>query len=132
MSAHAPTSLSGDEQALLDAFVEELRRDLGPALFAVWLFGSRARGEPARDLDSDVDLLVLVEDASWDGKQQVHAAVDRAGARLGLDDLVLWFSVHVKDPGWLEQRRAIRSFFMAEVDRDKVVFHENDNEPALG
>jgi len=32
-----------------------------------------------------------------------------------------FFSVQVHDPAWLEQRREIRSFFIQEVDRDKVV-----------
>jgi hypothetical protein len=29
--------------------------------------------------------------------------------------------VHVQSPGWLAQRRVIGSFFVGEVDRDKVV-----------
>jgi hypothetical protein len=32
--------------------------------------------------------------------------------------------VHVHDQSWLAQRREIRSFFIAEVDRDKVVLDE--------
>ena len=31
------------------------------------------------------------------------------------------FAVHVVDPAWVEERRRIDSFFMREVDRDKVV-----------
>jgi len=30
---------------------------------------------------------------------------------------------YVHTPEWLDGRRAIRSFFIAEVDRDKVVLH---------
>jgi len=30
------------------------------------------------------------------------------------------FSVHVHTPAWLAQRREIRSFFISELDRDKV------------
>jgi len=29
--------------------------------------------------------------------------------------------VHINTPQWLAQRREIRSFFITEVDRDKVV-----------
>jgi hypothetical protein len=37
---------------------------------------------------------------------------------------VAWdFSVHIQTPQWLKGRRAIRSFFIGEVDRDKVVLH---------
>jgi hypothetical protein len=31
------------------------------------------------------------------------------------------YSVHVFDPEWLEGRREIESFFIQEVDRDKIV-----------
>ena len=57
MTALAETSLSVDEQALIERFVEELRERLDERLHAVWLFGSRARGESGPD--SDIDLLVI-------------------------------------------------------------------------
>lgn len=115
------TSLSGEERALVEEFASELRSRLGQELSAVWLFGSRARGEPPTGEDSDVDVLVIVNDASWDGKRRVHAALDDAARTLGLEALAWSFSVLVDTPEWLAQRRAIRSFFIAEVDRDKVV-----------
>jgi hypothetical protein len=31
------------------------------------------------------------------------------------------YSVHVHDPEWVRDRRAIESFFIQEVDRDKIV-----------
>jgi predicted nucleotidyltransferase len=123
MTALADTSLAAEERLLIEGFVEELRRRLGKQLRAVWLFGSRARGEqPSRD--SDVDVLVLVEDASWDGRMLVRRILDEAACDLGLDDLTWSFSVHVHTPGWLAQRREIKSFFLAEVDRDKVVLSD--------
>jgi predicted nucleotidyltransferase len=122
MSDLAATTLSADESALLERFVALLRDRLGPALHAVWLFGSRARGESPSHEDSDVDLLVLIDDDSWDGgKQLVHRAFDDAAGELGLERTGIWFAVHVRTPEWLEGRRAIKSFFIAEVDRDKVV-----------
>jgi len=42
----------------LDAIVDRLTAALSPA--AIWLFGSRARGDAA--VDSDYDVLVLVDD----------------------------------------------------------------------
>jgi predicted nucleotidyltransferase len=120
MTAVSETSLSRDERALVERFVEELRARLGAQVHAVWLFGSRARGErPAAE--SDVDVLVLVDDASWDGRMLVRRLLDDAARHLGLDALTWSFSVHVHTPAWLAQRREIRSFFIAEVDRDKVV-----------
>jgi predicted nucleotidyltransferase len=120
MTMLSETSLAPDERALLERYDEELRTRLGDHVHAVWLFGSRARGEP-RSADSDVDVLVLVDDASWDGRMLVRTILDDAGRELDLDALVWSFSVHVHGPDWLTQRRAIGSFFVAELDRDKVV-----------
>jgi predicted nucleotidyltransferase len=120
MTRLAETSLSDDERALIEGYVEELRARLGSELHAVWLFGSRARGEEPSE-DSDIDMLVLVDDASWDGRMHIRSLLDDAARDLGLDALPFWFSVHVHDPAWLAERREIRSFFVAEVDRDKVV-----------
>lgn len=121
VSTLAETSMSTDERALLERFAEVATAHLGEGLHSIWLFGSRARGEPPAHEDSDIDLLVLVDDASWEGKRGVYKAFDEAATELGLEQLSPWFSVHIDTPTWLEGRRAIESFFIAEVDRDKVV-----------
>jgi predicted nucleotidyltransferase len=119
MTMLAKASLSADERVLLERFVDELRLRLKDDLRSVWLFGSRARGErPAPD--SDVDLLVLVGDASWDGKMRVRETLDEVARKLDLQAAGWGFSVHVNTPSWLAQRRRIESFFIAEVDRDKI------------
>jgi hypothetical protein len=41
MTALAETSLSDDERALIERFVEELRLRLNGQVHAVWLFGPR-------------------------------------------------------------------------------------------
>lgn len=120
MTVLAETSLARDERALVERFVEELRARLRRQLHAVWLFGSRARGEDPSE-ESDVDLLVLVDDASWDGRMLVRRMLDDAARELGLDALTWSFSVHVHTPEWLAERREIKSFFIAELDRDKVL-----------
>jgi len=119
----ADTSLRTEERTLLGRFVADLETCLGEELHAVWLFGSRARGEEPVDEDSDVDLLVLVRDASWEGKGRVHAVLATAARDVGLEGLDWSFSVHLRTSEWLAGRREIRSFFMAEVDRDKVVLY---------
>jgi predicted nucleotidyltransferase len=120
MTALAEASLSADERALIQRYVQELHVRLAEHLHAVWLFGSRARGEQP-SAESDVDVLVLVDDASWDGRMLVRKMLDDAARELALDALPWSFSVHVHTPAWLAQRREIESFFIAEVDRDKVV-----------
>jgi predicted nucleotidyltransferase len=121
VSTLADAALTADERALLERFGRELEQSLGDSLHAVWLFGSRARGEAPLREDSDVDVLVLADDASWDGKRVVHKALDAAARELGLDAVGWSFSIHVNTPEWLAERRALRSFFVAEVDRDKLV-----------
>ena len=86
---------------------------------AIWLFGSRARGENLSE-DSDVDVLVLVDDASWENKLRIHDAFQAVARALGLQALTWSFSIHINTHAWIEQRRRVRSFFMAEVDRDKI------------
>ncbi len=119
MSELARARLSVDERALLERFASELSSQYDDDSQAVWLFGSRARGEKTSE-DSDIDVLVLTEDASWQNKMRIHAALQTAARTLGLEGLTWSFSIHVNTPTWLEQRRQVHSFFIAEVDRDKI------------
>jgi predicted nucleotidyltransferase len=103
-----------------------LRDELGDGLLAVWLFGSRARREAnLEELDpdrrSDVDLMVVVDSGldesriGWDLAPRLEEMADREG------DSPVWYSVLVYDGDRLRERRQIHSFFVQEVDRDKVV-----------
>jgi predicted nucleotidyltransferase len=120
------TSLSSSESALLERFSDELRAQLGDGLHAVWLFGSRARGERPAHEDSDIDVLVLVEDDSWEAKVRVRQLLDHVADDLDLGRVAPFFSVHVNTRAWLAQRRAIQSFFVGELDRDKIVIEGSD------
>ena len=64
---------------------------------------------------------VLVEDASWAARCGCTLLFRPRRTQLGLQALTFSFSIHINTPAWLEQRRRIRSFFIAEVDRDKIV-----------
>ena len=91
---------------------------LGEDLRAVWLYGSRARGERPHP-ESDVDLLVI---AAGDGEARQRLALDLSeAAALAESENPFGYSVHVYDPEWLRSRREIESFFIAEVDRDKLI-----------
>lgn len=118
MSELEDASLSPAERRVLERFVGVLERELGDDLRGVWLYGSRARGEHPHP-DSDVDLLVVSPRASWDDLGAVIRWLDEAARAEGIDPTL--FAVHVYQPERIEERRAIRSFFMQEVDRDKIV-----------
>ncbi|MBA3327624.1 MAG: nucleotidyltransferase domain-containing protein [Solirubrobacterales bacterium] len=112
-------TLSADERTVLERFVDTLHLRLGDELDAVWLFGSRARGERVTAL-SDVDVLVIAKDATWSGSTRIHEALHDVAHEVALSKVAWAFSVHVHDSSWIDQRRAIESFFVAEVDRDHI------------
>lgn len=122
----ADAALSDRERGVVANSVSRLRERLGADLLAVWLYGSRARreadpGETDPDLRSDVDMLAIVAptlDAAkvgWDAHEWVEEEADGAG------DSPVYYSLRVFDTDWLRDRRRVRSFFMQEVDRDKIV-----------
>lgn len=87
-------ALSALEQMALASFRDEVRRMFDRRVTAVSLFGSRARGEGRAD--SDLDILVLVDDVSREERNQI---ID-VGADVSLaHGLVL--SPLVRPSGWL-------------------------------
>lgn len=102
---------------MVDELIERIRASLGDRLVAVWLYGSRARGE--RHKESDIDLLILL-----DGDAAKHdMAVIQAAADVNLTHGRYPLSVRTRDLEWLRDRREIESFFIREVDRDKIVLY---------
>lgn len=117
--AKAPaTTLSESERRTLDRLVRSLRESFGVDLHAVWLFGSRGRGEPPRG-GSDVDLIVVTTGGIRGDRGRVIDLLYDAAEAEGASPV--FFSVHVCDPEWIAGRRAIADFFIQEVDRDKIV-----------
>jgi predicted nucleotidyltransferase len=116
----APASLTRPERRVVERLVDRLREALGPDLHAIWLYGSRARGETPHP-ESDIDLMVLADGSSWEiGLAAIELAHEIAPAE-GVSPV--WYSFSVRTPEWLRGRREIRSFFIAEVDRDKLVLY---------
>lgn len=122
----AAASLSRRERRVVERLLERLRAELGPDLLAVWLYGSRARGEADPDetdpdLRSDVDLLAIV-DPSLDAEEARRWALPMVEAEAdAIGDSPVYYSLRIFDADWLRERREIRSFFIQEVDRDKIV-----------
>lgn len=109
--------LTESERQTVEHFASRLESELGNDLRALWLYGSRARG--SAHPESDVDLLVIA-----DGGRERYGRI--AGdlsedAAIAKGESPFNYSVHVHDPNWLKGRRAIDSFFIREVDRDKIV-----------
>jgi uncharacterized protein (UPF0332 family)/predicted nucleotidyltransferase len=116
MATLAQTSLTDVERRVVERFIRLLSGELGDELLAVWLYGSRARGERPQE-DSDVDLLVIAEREPDSDRllELLHEAADAEGGS-SFD-----FSVLTGTPEWVTDRRSIDAFFIREVDRDKIV-----------
>lgn len=97
-----------------------MRELAGADLEAVWLYGSRARGEQPHS-ESDVDLLVVADGGDKRYGMRMIELVNEVAAEERVSPI--WYSVFVCTADWLRGRRAIRSFFISEVDRDKIVLY---------
>jgi len=118
MTALVQASLSHAERRALDRAVSALQRALGSRLRSVWLYGSRARGERPHP-ESDVDLLVVLDHFTWQDDWEVHRIVSAVAEAEDLSPV--FFSTQTYDVERIAQRRDIKSFFIQEVDRDKIV-----------
>lgn len=109
--------LSERERRVVERFASRLDNELGRDLRGLWLYGSRARW--TAHPESDVDLLVIAEGGR---KRYGRIAGDLSEeAAIAEGESPFNYSVHVHDPKWLQERREIESFFIQEVDRDKIV-----------
>ncbi len=120
MTSLRDAALSDVERRVLARFVHLLEAKFGADLRSVWLFGSRARGEEPGP-ESDVDVLVVIRGANLDAHFGTVRLMDEAAEEEGANPV--FFSTSVYDPRRVAQRREIRSFFIQEVDRDKIVLH---------
>jgi len=109
--------LTQSERRVLERFASHLDNELGGDLRGLWLYGSRARG--TAHPESDVDLLVIA-DGGRDRYGRTAGDLSEEAA-IAEGESPFNYSVHVHDPEWLQQRREIESFFIQEVDRDKIV-----------
>lgn len=118
MDSLAKASLNAQEKRVLERLLELLEAEFGQHLHGVWLYGSRARGEQPAE-DSDIDLIVVSTRGRPDDDLRVIELSSEAARAEGANPAV--FSIKLYDPELVAQRRSIRSFFMQEVDRDKIV-----------
>jgi predicted nucleotidyltransferase len=129
-------ALNDTERRATERIVNLLQSELGEDLLALWLYGSRARGEADPnethyDRRSDIDMMAIV-DARRDPnavRRNLALAVMHAVEAEG--DSPPYYSLRVYDVNWLRDRRRIRSFFFQEVDRDKLVLAGGDLEEEM-
>jgi predicted nucleotidyltransferase len=118
MPALADAALDEQERELLDRFVRALQDEYGDDLDAVWLYGSRARGERPHD-ESDIDVLVITSSARDD--EALIPTLWRVLDALG--NPRIFVDPRQRSRAWVEDRRAIDSFFLRDLDRDKIVLY---------
>ena len=112
-------ALRPEERRALDRLVELIEGEYGEDLHGVWLYDSRARGEWTHD-ESDVDVLVVATARPGrDEQRRLFDLTEEAAEPTAASPYS--FSVIHYAPERVAQRREIRSFFMQEVDRDKIV-----------
>ncbi len=118
MPALADAALDERERELLDRLVAALQEEYGDDLDAVWLYGSRARGERPHD-ESDIDVLVITRGERDD--KALIPALWRVLDDLGNPHILV--DPRQRSRAWVQDRRAIDSFFLREVDRDRIVLY---------
>jgi hypothetical protein len=126
--ALASAMLRDAERRTVARLIDRFREELAEHLLAVWLYGSRARGDADLeathvDLRSDVDLMLVVDpESGWThfGGQAIPLVTEVAEAE---GESPLTYSVIIYDSDWLRNRREIRAFFIQDVDRDKLVLY---------
>jgi predicted nucleotidyltransferase len=118
MTALADAALDERERELLARFVAALEQQYGDDLDAVWLYGSRARGERSHD-ESDIDVLVVTRTERDD--KPLIPTLWRVLEELDNPRIIV--DPRQRSRAWIEDRRAIESFFLSDVDRDKIVVY---------
>jgi predicted nucleotidyltransferase len=112
---------TNEEEGVL-AFVEALLAELGAGLIAVWLFGSKARGD-ARP-DSDLDVLIIVDVLT----PAVRWRIREMAADISLDfDLLI--NTHILDrPRW-QKHTGQASTLWHEIERDGLLLYHGELRP---
>ncbi len=101
---------------MLECLVRLLQDEFGDDLHAVWLYGSRARGERPH-AESDIDVLVITRSARDD--EPLIPTLWRVLDSLGNPRVLV--DPRQRSRAWVQDRRSIDSFFLRDVDRDKIV-----------
>jgi predicted nucleotidyltransferase len=94
MSKSLDDLLTPQERQAVDAFVQSLRQQYPDRIKEIMLYGSKARGDSRPD--SDIDLLILVDDDHW----RFSHAIGKIAARISLHCDVLLGPCVISQERW--------------------------------
>ena len=106
-----PAHLQANEQAALQEFTSRLFQGGDGHVVNVWLFGSKARGDS--EPDSDLDLLIVLDQADWLIRDRVHLLA----ARVSLEHDVLINTHLLSRASWVRIARQ-HAILWQQVRRD--------------
>jgi len=98
-------SLTVQERVAVQDFLHRLQRACGEVVQRTMLFGSKARGDSGPD--SDIDILIIVDDESW----PLRNAVSAIAARVSLEYDVLIGPRVIGQERWQRMARERFSFY---------------------
>jgi predicted nucleotidyltransferase len=75
-------ALTSTEEQAISAFLDRARRRYPKQLISAMLFGSKARGDSRTD--SDIDLLLIVNEESWPLRQALSTLAARVSLEYGV------------------------------------------------
>jgi predicted nucleotidyltransferase len=105
--------LKPEERAALGEYVERLEARFGDRILQVILFGSRARGEG--DAESDLDVLVVVDDGDWRFHDEVASESWEPSLATGAT-----ISPHIWSQSRYERQKQMGLLFYRNVERDGI------------
>lgn len=103
--------LTQKDMAALHLFKQRLLQEFGERVDSAQLFGSKARGEATKH--SDIDVLVVLRDATWQDRHQVSAL--SADVLLETDTVL---STKIFSPEQLSEMKHDRSMFWQSIEPD--------------
>lgn len=106
--------LTKREKEALEMLKEKLTQEFGERLDSTQLFGSKARGDAVKH--SDVDVLVVIRNMTWQDRHKVSALASRVLLATGV-----LLSTKAFSPEQMEQMERQRSVFWQSIKSDLVL-----------
>ncbi len=106
-------SLAWNEKAAIEPLLTRVRKKFGGQVLRAALFGSKARGDS--NVDSDVDLLLIVTDDHWKFQQPLI----EIGAEVGLEYDGLFDLRIISEQRWM-YLESIQAGLYRNIKRDSI------------